>query len=194
MTILTTQNPSGILRLAKLSRILRYKQITQTTRPCDSQQKRGTCRIVNFAVPADPIVKLGESKKRDKYLDHARESKEIGNTKVTVILIATGALGTIPKRIGKGTGRLGNKRTSEDRPDNSIDKIGQNTEKSPGELKRLVVSQTSEENKKNPNFQTMNTRNNELVFPSLCFFQSLFSRREDSFQNTFFSLFMCNLL
>ena len=49
------------------------------------------------------------------------------------------------QRIGKGTGRLGNKRTSRDHPDNSIVKIRQDTEKSPGDLRRnlrrLVVTQ-----------------------------------------------------
>ena len=49
---------------------------------------------------------------------------------------------TNPLIIGKGTGRLGNKMTSEDYPDNSIIKIGQNTEKSPGDLSRLDVTQT----------------------------------------------------
>ena len=36
-----------------------------------------------------------------------------------------------PERTGKGTKRLGNKRTSGNHPDYSIIKIGQNTEKSP---------------------------------------------------------------
>ena len=47
-----------------------------------------------------------------------------------------------PQRIGKGFGRLGNKKTSGDHPDYSIIKIGQNTEKSPGNLKRLALTQT----------------------------------------------------
>ena len=38
------------------------------------------------------------------------------------------------QRIHKGTERLGNKRTSGDQPDFNINKIGQNTEKSPGDL------------------------------------------------------------
>ena len=37
------------------------------------KRKKRTCRIVNFAVPADHRVKLKESKKRDKYIDLARE-------------------------------------------------------------------------------------------------------------------------
>ena len=39
------------------------------------KKKKGTCRIVDFAVPADHRVKLKESEKRDKYLDLAREPK-----------------------------------------------------------------------------------------------------------------------
>ena len=44
------------------------------------------------------------------------------------------------QRIGKGTGGLGNKRTSEKHPDYSILKIGQKTEKIPGKLRRLPVT------------------------------------------------------
>ena len=46
------------------------------------------------------------------------------------------------QRIGTGTGGLGNKTTSGDHPNDSIIKIGQNTEKSPEDLRRLAVSQT----------------------------------------------------
>ena len=37
------------------------------------KKKKRTCRIVDFAVPADHRLKLKEGKKRDKYLDLARE-------------------------------------------------------------------------------------------------------------------------
>ncbi len=50
--------------------------------------------------------------------------------------------GNNPSRIDTETGRFGNKRTSEDHPDNSIDEIGKNTENSPGDLRKLVVTQT----------------------------------------------------
>ena len=50
-----------------------------------------------------------------------------------------------PQRIDKGTGRLGN-RTSGDHSYYSIIIIGQNTEKSPGDLWRLAVSQTPVKN------------------------------------------------
>ena len=45
------------------------------------------------------------------------------------------------KVIIKRTGGLGNLRTSGDHPNNSIVENGQNTEKSPGDLRRLVVTQ-----------------------------------------------------
>ena len=51
-----------------------------------------------------------------------------------------------PQRIFKGTGRLGNKRKSGNHPDYSIIKIDQNTEKSPRDLRILVVTQTPMKN------------------------------------------------
>ena len=46
------------------------------------------------------------------------------------------------KRIIKGTGGLGSWWPSGDHPNYSIIENGQNTEKSPGDLRRLAVSQT----------------------------------------------------
>ena len=81
--------------------------------------------------------------KRDKYQALARELKEkLWKMKLTMIPIVIVATETIPKRIGKGNGKLGNKRTSGDHPDYSFIKIGQNTEKRPGDLRRLAVAQT----------------------------------------------------
>ena len=62
--------------------------------------------------------------------------------KVTVMPIVVGALGTIPIGFAKGTRRLGNLWTSRDHSSYSIIKIGQNTKKSPGDLRRLDVTQT----------------------------------------------------
>ena len=53
-----------------------------------------------------------------------------------------GTLGTVTKGLVVRTGELGNKRTSIDHPDYSIVEVGQNTEKSPGDLRRLAVTQT----------------------------------------------------
>ena len=46
------------------------------------------------------------------------------------------------QKIDYGTGRLGNNRTNRDHLNYSIIEIGLNTEKSPGDLRRLAVTQT----------------------------------------------------
>ena len=68
----------------------------------NNKKKKRTCRIVDFAVPADYRVKLKESEKNDKYLDLARESKKLWNMKVTVIPIVIGAFGTVTKWLVRG--------------------------------------------------------------------------------------------
>ena len=40
-------------------------------------KNKRTCKIVDFAVPADHRIKLKESVKRDKYLNLARELKKL---------------------------------------------------------------------------------------------------------------------
>ena len=74
-----------------------------------------------------------------KFVDLAKELKKLWNIRVMMILIVIGALGTV-------TGGLGNKRTSGDHQDYSIVEIGQNTEKSPEDLRRLAVIQTPVKN------------------------------------------------
>ena len=56
-----------------------------------------------------------------------------------------------PPSIGKGTRRLENKRTSEDHPDYSFIKVGQNTENNPGNLIILVLTQTPVKNSQRNN-------------------------------------------
>ena len=93
----------------------------------------------------DHRVKLKETKKRDKYLDLAREVKPIeheGDSDPN----GNWYIWNNPQRIGKGTGRLGNKRINRVHPDYSIIKIGQNTEKGTGDLRRLAVTQTPVKN------------------------------------------------
>ena len=41
-----------------------------------NQQKNRTCRIMDFAVPAEPRVKLKKSEKKDKYIGLVRELKK----------------------------------------------------------------------------------------------------------------------
>ena len=76
----------------------------QKTRPNNNQQKqkKRTCKIVDFAVPADHWIKLKECEKKDKYLDLARELKKLWNMQVTIIPIVIGAFGTVTKGLLKG--------------------------------------------------------------------------------------------
>ena len=59
---------------------------------------------MDFAVPADLMIKLKESEKRDKYLDLVRvqkKKKQLCDMKVTMIPIVIGALGTVTKGLIK---------------------------------------------------------------------------------------------
>ena len=87
-------------------------------------------------LPFDYRVKLKENKKRDKYLDLPRELRK------TMEHESDGDTNSIDI----GSGGLGNKSTFGDRPKYSIVEIGQNTKKSPGDLRRLVVTQTPVKN------------------------------------------------
>ena len=63
-------------------------KLGQTTKPySNQQQKKITCKIVDFAVLADHRIKLKESEKKDKYLDLDRELKKLWNMKMTIIPI-----------------------------------------------------------------------------------------------------------
>ena len=61
-----------------------------------------TCKIVDFAVPADHRIKPKGIEKKDKYLDLSRELKKLWNTKVTIISIVISAFGTVTKGLLKG--------------------------------------------------------------------------------------------
>ena len=87
---------------------------------------------MDVAVLADHIVKI-----KDKYLDFAWELKKNMEYESDGDTNCCWCTWDNPQKIGKGTGRLGNKRTRRDHPNYSIVKIGQNTEKSLGVLRRL---------------------------------------------------------
>ena len=53
-------------------------------------------------VPADHMLKLKESEKRDKYVELARELKKLWNMKVTVMPIVFGTIGTVTKGLVQG--------------------------------------------------------------------------------------------
>ena len=65
-------------------------------------RKKRTCKIVDFAVPADHRIKLKECEKKDKYLYFAREWKKLWNMQVTIIPIVFGVFETVTKELLKG--------------------------------------------------------------------------------------------
>ena len=64
-------------------------------------KKKRTCKIGNFAVPANHIIKLKKSEKKDKYLDLARGLNKLWNMAVTIIPIMVGAFGIVTKELLK---------------------------------------------------------------------------------------------
>ena len=106
----------------------------------NQQQKKRTCRIVDFADPADHRVKLKEIEKRDKYLNLTMEHENDDETNYNWCSQYS------HQKFDTRTGGLGNNGTGGDWPNYSIVEIGQNTEKSPGDLRRHAVTQTPEEN------------------------------------------------
>ena len=67
----------------------------------NKKKKEETCKIVDFAVPADHRRKLTECEKKDKWLDLARELKKLWNMKVTIIQIVIGTFGIVTKGLSK---------------------------------------------------------------------------------------------
>ena len=115
----------------------------QTTRPSDSQQKKRRKKkekkekLPNCGLCCSVwLQSKTEIKLRDMYLDLAREQKTMEHES------DSGTNQYCHQRIGTGSGGLWNKRMSGDHPNDSIIKISQNTEKSPGDLRRLAVTQT----------------------------------------------------
>ena len=73
-------------------------------------------------------------------------------------------LGTIAKRFGTGTGGLGNKRTNGDHPNYSIIKIGQNTEKSPGDCHpNSSKKKKKKKKKKSVNAMVKNSQKSKII-------------------------------
>ena len=115
--------------------------------------KKRTYRIVEIPVPADHWVKLKKNDQKDKYQDLVRElkkskKKKKKKKKQTLEHESDGVTKCnwyawySRQRIDNGTGRLENKRTWGDHPNDIIIKISPNTEKSSGNLRRLAVTQT----------------------------------------------------
>ena len=101
---------------------------------------------MDFAVPADHKIKLKESEKKNKYLDLTRKLKKTVEHESDVHTNYNVYSWYSHQRINKWTGGLGNKRTSRNHSKYCIIKIGQNTEKSHGDLRRLPIHQTPMKN------------------------------------------------
>ena len=89
----------------------------------ENKKKKRTYQIVDFAILADRRVKLKESKKRDKYLDLARELKKTMGHKGDSDTNCNWCTWNNPQRSDKRKWRFGNKWTSGDHLDYSIIKI-----------------------------------------------------------------------
>ena len=119
----------------------------QKTRPNNNQQKKKKekkkriYKIIDSAVPGDYTIKLKEREKKYKYLYLARELKNSVEHAGENYTNCNWCFWYSNLRIKKGTGGLGSWRTSGEHPNYGIIENGQNTEKSPGDLWRLAVTQ-----------------------------------------------------
>ena len=80
-----------------------WPNLGQKTRSYNNhkKKKKRTCKIINFAIPADHRIKLKQNEKK-KYIDLDREWKTLWNIKVTIIPIMIGSFGTVTKGFWKG--------------------------------------------------------------------------------------------
>ena len=95
--------------------------VGQKTRPYNNQQqKKRNWKIVNFAVSVDHRIKLKENEKKDKYLELKKTMEHEGDNYSN----RDWCFWYSHQRIIKGTGGLGNNRTSGDHPNYNIIEIG----------------------------------------------------------------------
>ena len=87
------------------------------------------------------MTTLGKQK-GDNYLDLARELKKTMGHESDGDTNCKWCTRYKHQKIGTGTRKLRDKKTSGNYPNYSIVEIGQHTKKSPGDLKRLAVTQT----------------------------------------------------
>ena len=95
-----------------------------------------TCGQVDFPIPVGHRVKIKEIEKRDKYQDLARRQKTMEHECVGDSCCSSESL------LNRAGRRRRNQRTSQDQSNSSIIKFGKNTEKSPGNLRRLADTET----------------------------------------------------
>ena len=89
----------------------------------------------------DHVIKLKENEKKEKYLDLARESKTPVKRESDGDTNCNWCSWYSHQKTGTESRGVGNNRMNKDHLNYSIIEKGQNTEKSPGDLKRLAVTQ-----------------------------------------------------
>ena len=95
---------------------------------------------MDFAVPAVHRTKLKESEKKDKYPELARILKKTVDYESSNYTNRDVCFWYSHQKNIKGVGGLGNNWKTGVHPNYYIIENGQNTEKSPGDLRRLVVT------------------------------------------------------
>ena len=143
-------NPKSILEKETYKNLLNFEikvhHLISARRP-DLETEKKTCRIVQFAVPADHWVNWKRAKSKTnrnileenwkkKTVEHESDSDTNSNQHVR----------RGHQRIRTGTGGYGNKRTCGDDLNYKIVEIGQNTKKSPGKVWTLGVTQNLMDN------------------------------------------------
>ena len=119
--------------------------LTEARRPdliIINKKKKRTCKIVDFAVPVDHRIELKENEKKDRYIEHTRELKKTVEHESDNYTSCNRYFCYSHQKIIKGTRGLGNNRTNVDHPNYYIIENSQNTEKSPGDLRRVNVTRT----------------------------------------------------
>ena len=96
---------------------------------------------MDFSVTVDHIGKIKEGEKIDKYCDLAREVKKNKMCVHESYGDSTCSWCTFPKAWTKDWNEIESPRKNRDHPDQSIVKISDCTQKSPGDQRRLAVSQ-----------------------------------------------------
>ena len=91
----------GLLKGLEYVEIRGPEETIQTTTLLRTVRILRRVRIVDFAFPADNIVKIKDNNKIDKYLEFTRELRTLWMKRLTVIIVI-GALWTVPKDMENG--------------------------------------------------------------------------------------------
>ena len=69
--------------------------------------KRRTCKVIDFAVPGNSRIEEREKKEIEKYQDLRRELQKIWNVRVKIKTLVVSSLGAIPKQFGNRLKEIG---------------------------------------------------------------------------------------